>query len=205
VKKPALPPGTVHAGSQFRWHEQLCRIQVGRLREIARADGRAISGGRLPKLGGVYCFWWTGDLELLKEPDCNRRIELHGPGGRAVPLYLDDELLGIRTQLPIPLYVGKNADSIAKRVNQHLRLGDDRITKTFTGHQKQKRPTTSCQARAGVEHLFPNLPNTRDLVLDNLGLSWVELHGDQHAASRFYLEDLAVGLMRPILNLDVER
>jgi hypothetical protein len=47
--------------------------------------------------------------------------------------------------------------------------------------------------------------NTRDLVLDNVGLSWVLLDGDDHAANRFYLEDLAIGLMRPILNIDVER
>jgi hypothetical protein len=65
--------------------------------------------------------------------------------------------------------------------------------------------TKSWELQAGVEHLFPALANTRDLVLDNVGLSWVELGGDEHAASRFYLEDLAVGLMRPILNIDVER
>jgi hypothetical protein len=47
--------------------------------------------------------------------------------------------------------------------------------------------------------------DTRSLVLDNIGLSWVELDGDDHAANRFYLEDLAIGLMRPILNIDVER
>jgi hypothetical protein len=42
-------------------------------------------------------------------------------------------------------------------------------------------------------------------MLDNVGLSWVELPGDEHAANRFYLEDLAVGLMRPMLNIDIER
>jgi hypothetical protein len=120
-------------------------------------------------------------------------------------LHLDDEWLGISTNLPIPLYVGKNADSIAKRVTQHLRLQDDRVTEMFEGYKKRPRPTTTCQARAGAEHLFPRLPNTRDLVLDNVGLSWVELGGDEHAANRFYLEDLAVGLMRPILNVDIER
>jgi hypothetical protein len=153
----------------------------------------------------VYCFWWTGSVDLLKPPVCNRHIELHGPGGRAVTLHLDDEWLGLRAGLPIPMYVGKNADSIAKRVRQHLMLKDDRITPMFEGYRKQKRPTTSCQARAGIEHLFPREVNTRNLVLDNLGLSWVELHGDEHAASRFYLEDLAVGLMLPILNIDVVR
>jgi hypothetical protein len=49
------------------------------------------------------------------------------------------------------------------------------------------------------------MKHTRDLILDNVGLSWVVLDGDEQAANRFYLEDLAIGLMRPILNIDVER
>src|SRR4051794_41161400 len=120
--------GIVHAGSQFRWHEQLCRIRIEKFRHIAADHGRALLPGRLPSQGGVYCFWWTGDLQLLSSPHCNRHIELRGPGGRPVTLHLDDEWLGIRAALPIPLYVGKNADSIAKRVVQHLRLHEDRIT-----------------------------------------------------------------------------
>jgi len=59
--------------------------------------------------------------------------------------------------------------------------------------------------RPGIEHLFPRMPKTQDLMLDNVGLSWVALDGDDHAANRFFLEDLAIGLMRPILNVDVER
>jgi hypothetical protein len=94
---------------------------------------------------------------------------------------------------------------MVQRVSAHLLLSRPRITGLFEGHRKQQRPTTSCQARAGVEHLFPNIPDTRALVLDNLGLSWVELDGDEHAANRFYLEDMAIGLMRPPLNIDVER
>jgi hypothetical protein len=197
--------GAVHAGSQLRWHEALCRIQVEKLRDITAEGGRALRPARLPQKGGVYAFWWTGSDALLASPECNRQIELHGPGGRPVLLHLDDEWLGLPTGLPIPLYVGKNADSIARRTGQHLRLNDDRITPTFDGHRKQERPTTSCQARAGLEHLFPRMENTRDLILDNVGLSWVVLDGDDHAANRFYLEDLAIGLMRPILNIDVER
>jgi len=53
--------------------------------------------------------------------------------------------------------------------------------------------------------MFPSETDTRTLILDNVGLSFVELDGDDHAANRFYLEDLAVGLMRPPLNVDIER
>jgi hypothetical protein len=196
---------SIHAGSQLRWYEQLCRIQFQQLRLAATTKARSLAAGRLPGVGGVYCFWWTGDIALLSDPSCNRQLDVAGPGGRRVTIDIDDEWLGLQTKLPVPLYVGKNADSISSRVGQHLMLGNDRVTPIFEGYRKQERPTTSCQARAGVEHLFPQLPNTRDLMLDNVGISWVELGGDDHAVNRFYLEDLAIGLMRPILNVDVER
>ncbi len=197
--------GTVHAGLQLRWFEQLCRIQVQRLRSVVTPRGGRIVSGTLPGSGGVYCFWWTGDLKPLDPPACNRHMEVVSPGGRVVPLEFDDEWLGVKAGLPIPPYVGKNADSIAARVAGHLMLGKDRVTPLFEERRKQRRPTISCQARAGVEHLFPRMPKTRDLMLDNVGLSWVALDGDDHAANRFFLEDLAIGLMRPILNVDVER
>jgi hypothetical protein len=56
-----------------------------------------------------------------------------------------------------------------------------------------------------VEPLPPDEENTRQVVLENVGLSYVELHGDQQAANRFYLEDLAIGLMGPPLIVDIER
>lgn len=161
--------------------------------------------GSIPREGAVYCFWWTGELDLLRGGECNRDIELVGPGRRPVTLRIDDEWLGLDANLPIPLYVGKTADSLASRVGQHLRLKDDRTTPLFEGTKKQPRPTTSCQLRAGIEHLFPQRVQTRDLVLDQIGLSYVSLNGDAHAANRFYLEDMAVGLMRPALNIDIER
>jgi hypothetical protein len=196
---------TVHAGTLQRWYEQLCRIQHGNLRPIAAEAFRSLRPGTLPSRGGVYAFWWTGDLDRLRDPGCNRHVELAGPGGRPVTIHIDDEWLGIAAGLPLPLYVGKTADSIAKRIGQHLRLTDSRTTPLFEGFKKQPRPTTSCQLRGGVEHLFPRMEHTRDLVLDNIGLSFVVLDGDDHAANRFYLEDYAVGLMRPALNIDIER
>lgn len=42
-------------------------------------------------------------------------------------------------------------------------------------------------------------------MLDNVGISYVVLSGDEHAVNRFYLEDLAIGMMRPPLNIDIER
>jgi len=118
---------------------------------------------------------------------------------------IDDEWLGLETGQPVPLYVGKTAHSIASRIGQHLRLKDVRMLPLGGDAKKAKRPTTSCQLRGGVEHLFPDEKDTRTLILDNIGLSYVELDGDAHAANRFYLEDLAIGRMHPPLNVDIER
>lgn len=196
---------TVHAGTLQRWYEELCRIKHTTLAPCIASHGRSLQPGCLPAKGGVYAFWWTGPHSLLQAADCNRFIELGGPGGRPVTIHLDDEWLGLDAGLALPLYVGKTADSISKRVGQHLRVNDIRITPLFEGYRKQPRPTTSCQLRAGVEHLFPKMTDTRKLVIENVGMSYVELDGDDHAANRFYLEDYSVGLMRPCLNIDIER
>lgn len=124
---------------------------------VGHADGACSARVRCSVGGRRLLFLWTGDLELLRSPACNRFVELAGPGRRPVTLHVDDEWLGLGAALPIPLYIGKAADSLAKRAGQHLRLTDLRTTPVFEGYRKQPRPTTSCQVRAGVEHLFPTL------------------------------------------------
>jgi hypothetical protein len=188
-----------------RWFEELCRIRHPKLADIVSTSQAKLVRSALPPCGGVYTFWWTGDSSALRRSTCNRALELHGPGGRPIRLRVDDEWLGIDTSLPIPLYVGKTAGELGTRIGQHLRLKESRMLPRLRGARKQARPTTSCQLRAGIEHLFPTAADTRTLILENLGLSYVCLPGPQHAANRFYLEDLAIGMMRPPLNVDVER
>lgn len=196
---------SIAGGSLGRWFEQLCRIRHQALRSVVTKSNEALSPRALPSHGGVYVFWWTGDSSLLSSSECNRDLILVGPKSRPVHLRIDDEWLGLSTSLPVPLYVGKNADSIASRVGKHLRLKNVRMLPVGSGPRKAKSPTTSCQLRAGVEHLFPGSTDSRSLILDNIGLSYVELDGDAHAGNRFYLEDLAVGLMLPPFNVDIER
>jgi len=196
---------SIQGGRLGRYFEQLCRIEQMCLRDIATKNEGRLGTGKLPPVGGVYAFWWVGDFALLRSSRCNRELILHGPGGRDVSLEIDDEWLGLEAGLPVPLYVGKTAAGLAKRVGQHLMLGSKRILPFGKGASKAKAPTTTCQLRAGVEHLFLSEPDTRALVLDNVGLSYVKLDGDEHAANRFYLEDLAIGLMHPAFNVDIER
>lgn len=190
-------------GSLGRWYEQLCRIKHVHLSSIVTDSQMALRPKLIPHAGGVYVFWWTGCLKLL----ANRNMELvlDGPGRREIHISIDDEWLGLQTNLPIPLYIGKNADNLAFRIGKHLRLKDRRMLPLAGGLKKAKRPTTLCQLRGGIEHLFPNVVDTRKLILENVGLSYVTLSGDEHAVNRFYLEDLAIGMMHPPINLDVER
>jgi hypothetical protein len=197
---------SLHGGNLDRWFEQLCRIQHRQLEQVVATSHKALKPTVLPHQGGVYAFWWTGSLALLRAEECNRRLLLRGPGRRVVALEINDEWLGLDTGLPVPLYVGKTAGSLAKRVGQHLRLGSGaRMLPRGYDAFKQPAPTTSCQLRTGIEHLFPQQQDTRALILENVGLSYVLLDGDTHAANRFYLEDLAIGLVRPPLNVDIER
>jgi hypothetical protein len=201
----------VHGGNLGRWFEELCRFKVRKLAEIVRVrhatgggPARALSAVSSPHKGGIYAFWWTGDCGRLADRCCT--LTAAGPGGREVIIQIDDEWLGLSTGLPVPLYVGKTADSIRKRVGLHLMLGTPgRALGQIKPGRKAPAPTTSCQLRAGVERLFPTEPNPVDLILEHVGLSYVVLDGDDHAANRFYLEDLAVGLLRPPLNVDIER
>ena len=194
----------VHGGSLGRWFEELCRLRYQRLNEVAALNGEKLRRNALPTKGGVYVFWWTQNMDLLNEPECNRDLVLHGPVGKDVALRIDDEWLGLDTELPIPLYVGKTAVGLNKRTGQHLMLSRERILPLGGGALKAKPPTTSCQLRAGIEHLFPAVKDTRSIVLENIGLSWVILDGYHNAVNRFYLEDMSIGLMRPPLNVDIE-
>ena len=95
-------------------------------------------------------------------------------------------------------------EPLKTRGRSKISLGKERILQMGKRAEREKSPTTACQLRAGVDRLFPNERNTRELVLQNVGLSYVELDGDVDAANRFYLEDLAIGLMRPPFNVGVE-
>lgn len=198
----------VHGGSLGRWFEELCRLKHEKLRSAVTRSGSnfRMQSNQVPKSGGVYVFWWTGSTSSLRAKTFNRQLNLHGPGGRSVPIELDDEWLGLDAGLPVPLYVGKNAENLSSRIGQHLLLGTPtRIFPGSIGAQRHKPPTTSCQLRAGVEHHFLTETAPLNLILENIGLSYVSLNGDTNAANRFYLEDLAIGLMRPPFNVDIER
>lgn len=132
----------------------------------------------------------------------------------------------------LPLYVGKSTN-ISNRLKGHIMSGTDSKSyfsfkekdsdekKEKLGFYKQpkqssiiKKRNFSCQFRAGVEYLFRNAEiDTLHLIKKSgsILITHVEIEEkdtdtlNQNFGKRFYLEDLAIGLLCPPFNLDSER
>jgi hypothetical protein len=166
----------------------------------------SITSTELPQEGGIYVFWWIGDVEEFKKKS-NRRLILSGRKKNQeqtkICIEITDEWLDILED-KICLYVGKTS-SIQNRIGKHLQLSSERLYSLDEEIFNENAKTTSGQLRRGIEELFLGEENIRTLMLENIGLSHLILDGDQNAANRFYLEDRAIGEFFPIINIDVER
>ena len=155
----------------------------------------------LRSVGAVYCFWWMGNKKTLF--NSNRTIKIKGPGGKYITLR--HENLFPKDLSYAPLYIGKTT-KLKSRIRQHLLLkSPERVHHKPRNFKKIKPKTTSCQLRAGVEYIFPNENKPRDFILNNVGLSFLEISGKESVSERFYLEDFAIGYLKPWFNLDSER
>ena len=191
-----------------------CLRSLGRLRhatlsEVVRSSGKRLNwtGSMIPAVGGVYAFWWTGSVQKFSSAirSVSSRV-FPGPDGRPVEVDLRPLLSTVSAQRYPALYVGKTATDVRSRVGLHLMLGTAvRISSSGRSKRQTKRPTTTCQLRYGLEQLFPTVRDSRNLVVENVGLSFIPLPKDDDALVRFFLEDLAIGSLVPILNVDIER
>lgn len=172
-------------------------------RRTALDWGRSSSGR--PAFGGVYAFWWGGDAEQFFQSMQNRFLHFHGPNRVSLRWEITRDSLRVADNGLLPLYVGKCASDIAKRVGLHLKLKTPRTVPCSAVTGVSKRKTTSCQVRDRLDRLFPNFQDTRSLALENLALSYVQVQGEAAFVERFFLEDMAVGVFRPIFNVDSER
>jgi|GEM_PF-1180940 len=159
-----------------------------------------------PNSGAVYVFWWTGSINQFMSENVNRIIRFKGPNGRKVEIEFSDEWIDqIHVEGKIPLYVGKTADSLQKRLSLHLQLKTKRGLSIGEKALGEERKTTSNQVRDRIERMFLDESDIRELMLHNIGLSYVLLNGDLESANRFYLEDKAIGELLPLFNIDIER
>jgi hypothetical protein len=168
-----------------------------------KKDGEALDWrSDAPTSCGVYAFWWRRGARQFFHSIRNRTLHFTGPGGVPHDLPVTMSLLLTAPNGYLPLYVGKTAGSIARRVGQHLMLGTERTVKRADAYLVSARRTTTNQVRDRLDRLFPEEPDTRPMALENLMLSYVEL---TEFYDRFFLENLAVGTLRPLFNVDSER
>ena len=159
----------------------------------------------LPSKGGIYVFWWTSGINSFKSMDI-RTILFKGPKGSDISVEITDEWIeAISIDDKIPLYIGKTAYSIHKRISLHLQLKAKRILPLGNKAINENRKSTANQMRDRIERIFINQKDSRNFILHNIGLSYCILDGDIESVNRFYLEDKAIGEYLPLFNIDIER
>jgi len=150
---------------------------------------------------GVYAFWLNSH-DSFNADQLNKRIELAGPADQKEPsvVHWQNNRPDSKSAL---LYIGKTT-TIQSRLSQHLKL---RTTDFFNIGKKQAypgkslhKPTTSCQVRSGIEHLFWGHEMNFSEVLPFISFNFIPI-----ADIRFFVEDLAIGLGCPWFNVDSER
>lgn len=147
---------------------------------------------------GVYSFYWTGiDDEIPK----NRRSATYkGKMGTDVTLPWK-----FSKKRPLCLYVGKTSD-FPYRLSLHIKAGTI-SNEWYDGEvmlreNRVYKPTTSCQLRSGIEHLFVDSKDGLKQIHDHVAFRFEPIGND---VNRFYRECELIGKLRPWFNLDVER
>lgn len=166
------------------------------LEQLLVIKGRSIRYSRLATINpSIYAFWLDNsnkEAEVL-----HRIVKITGPNGSNEEITLDWNL----DNDFILLYVGKTTN-FKNRLKKHLLLGTQAWKHNAENYLNKK--TSSCQLRAGVEHLIKHssIDSGIDFMLSNIRVSVIEMDG---LIERFYAEDLAIGKGKPWFNVDSER
>ena len=159
----------------------------------------------IPKMGGLYIFWWTGHKEQFLK---NIKTHKHLIKGRQtqeemVNVKFSDDWINIATiDNKICLYVGKTTN-LQQRITSHVKPQTENIWGD-TEFDSGRKPNTVSQMRIGIEKIFKNKKGL-DTILKNVSVSYIDLDGINNCVNRFYLEDFCVGTYFPLLNIDIER
>ena len=173
---------------------------------------------------GVYAFWWMNDEDFKVIKSLNLDVVIKGKQNRksenSTEKFIVYETKWDLTPIVadrICLYVGKSHD-IANRVEQHLYQSFKHHWYKHNEHKLKFRldnmllkRTTACQLRAGIEHLYKFRVegfNFHEILKGHIGISFYRSESalqEDKMKERFYLEDLAIGYLKPLFNLDSER
>jgi len=180
-------------------------------------------------LKGIYCFWWMGNKDILKKANFNPVLQGKQIKEENLEQYSEEEMIKVGKKSYIkheiswslndfpqhlqkyPLYIGKTSN-LSGRIGKHLKLGTsseewkDKWEDVHSNLDQLFKPTTVCQLRSGMEFIFPNKTdseeNAKQKMIKNVGITFIEQDAVQQ---RFYLENLAIGYLRPWFNVDGER
>lgn len=205
------------------------REQYNTLERLSKVSGVYcfwwLDKNKLPPIDITTIF--QGPLASKKkyEANTNEYLEVSNKsGGLSYYKKYEDNLMNdsinriIETEY-FPLYVGKTTD-LKQRIKDHImpkiinREAYFKKIKTFDREiYKEDRSTeviakrnTKCQFRAGMEYIFKDKKSNKAYqnMFLNVGVSYVAIPQKQFK-HRFYVEDLAIGLLKPPFNLDSER
>ena len=198
-----------------KYLDQLIEKELIPLNELIKEDLSAFQHGKLKEHGicdkqAVYCFWWFGSKKELGNSET--LVKLKGKKISDEKKYKEHKVTWKTNWFPkglsrYPLYIGKST-VLASRIKQHLCLSkkywytDKSMVRKPRHYLIRPKNNTSCQFRSGFEHLFRGNKMKNEMLLNKVGITFLPI---ESVAERFYLEDLAIGSLRPWFNLDSER
>lgn len=158
----------------------------------------------IKKIGGIYIFWWTGDIKYFINYAMKCDYNLKGKQSlkELIKVEFSKDWIEKSTVLDkICLYIGKSTD-IKGRISKHLKLqtiniwGDCKKNEGF-------KPNSESQLRIGIERVFEI--SLIESLINNISVTVIDLSGYKNGVNRFYLENYLIGKYIPLFNIDIER
>ncbi|MBD3401069.1 MAG: hypothetical protein GF399_12175 [Candidatus Coatesbacteria bacterium] len=165
-------------------------------------DGWTLEPGALPAEAGVYCLWWTGGNEHWQRPvDFELQLVRREDDEAVLRRYcVNRDLFDVDHHFPVPLFIGKTRN-LARRVERQLMLDTARIPGILLGLRGMEKQIS--HFRSVFDQYFPDENDVLGIITEHLAYSHVKLEGRKNAFWRFFFTAYAIGVMRPICNIDV--
>ncbi len=170
------------------------------LRDLAKVSADAICAGSTKAMRGkpaYYILWWVGNPSLLGKAINNFEEQpSHKSNAKGI--------LNPNCQLPekaseIPLYTGFTPN-LSRQISAHMKLGiQGRVMdKTNKVSLKNKHPL-----RVGLETLFPDEQNPKQLIFKHVGMTYAFAHDVNHSESESQLTRKLQATFQPLFNGDI--
>jgi len=169
---------------------------------VETKTGWGLEASQLPEEAGTYCLWWRGGNEQWQQQEEFPLKLIRRENQRAIvkECSLPMSLVDVDHHFPVPLFLSKSR-SMAPRIKRQLMLDTARIPNVLLGVRGIE--TQVSHFRLVFDQFFPEVDNPAELIVDNLAYSYVKLEGSDNAFWRFFFTAYAIGVMRPLCNIDI--